>query len=66
MTNVSNAMRPIHPGEFLREKFLHPMKMTAHALAMALQVSAQPSRRGRRSNGGRVHQGRRSNKCQGT
>ena len=29
-------------------------------------LTLQPSRRGRRSNGGRVHQGRRSNKCQGT
>lgn len=40
MTNVSNGMRPIHPGEILREEFLQPMGMTAHALAMALQVPA--------------------------
>jgi addiction module HigA family antidote len=33
-------MRPIHPGEILREEFLQPMGMTAHALAMALQVPA--------------------------
>ena len=33
-------MRPIHPGEILREEFLIPLGMTAHALAMALQVPA--------------------------
>jgi addiction module HigA family antidote len=33
-------MRPIHPGEVLREEFLLPMGVTAHALAMALQVTA--------------------------
>lgn len=36
----TNGMRPIHPGEVLREEFLQPMGMTAHALAMALQVPA--------------------------
>ena len=35
-----NGMRPIHPGEVLREEFLVPLGLTAHALAMALQVSA--------------------------
>ncbi len=35
-----NGRRPIHPGEVLREEFLQPMGMTAHALAMALQVPA--------------------------
>ena len=40
MENVSNGMRPIHPGEVLREEFLHPMAMSAHALAMAIQVPA--------------------------
>jgi addiction module HigA family antidote len=38
MTNIINGMRPIHPGEVLREEFLQPLGMTAHALAMALQV----------------------------
>jgi addiction module HigA family antidote len=33
-------MRPIHPGEVLREEFLIPLGMSAHALAMALQVPA--------------------------
>jgi antitoxin HigA-1 len=35
-----NNMRPIHPGEFLREDFLVPLGMTPHALAMALHVPA--------------------------
>ncbi len=33
-------MRPIHPGEVLREEFLVPLGLTSHALAMALQVPA--------------------------
>ena len=40
METIINGMRPIHPGEILREEFLQPMGMTAHALAMALQVPA--------------------------
>ena len=40
METITNGMRPIHPGEVLREEFLQPMGMTAHALAMALQVPA--------------------------
>lgn len=40
METINNGMRPIHPGEVLREEFLQPMGMTAHALAMALQVPA--------------------------
>ena len=40
MENLINGMRPIHPGEILREEFLIPLGMTAHALAMALQVPA--------------------------
>jgi addiction module HigA family antidote len=40
MTKISNGMRPIHPGEILREEFLQPMGMTPHALAMAIQVPA--------------------------
>ena len=35
-----NGMRPIHPCEVLREEFLLPMGLSAHALAMALQVPA--------------------------
>lgn len=36
-----NKMRPIHPGEILREEFLVPLEMSANALAMALQRAAQ-------------------------
>ena len=35
-----NAMRPIHPGEVLREEFLVPLGLSAHALAQALRVPA--------------------------
>lgn len=35
-----NAMRPIHPGEVLREDFLKPLGMSANALAKALSVPA--------------------------
>jgi len=35
-----NAARPIHPGEVLREEFLAPLDLSAHALALALQVPA--------------------------
>lgn len=37
---TGERLRPIHPGEILREEFLIPLGMTAHALAMALQVPA--------------------------
>ena len=35
-----NNMRPIHPGEILREEFLIPTGMSANALARALRVNA--------------------------
>ena len=35
-----NKMRPIHPGEILRDEFLVPLGMTAHALALELKVPA--------------------------
>jgi addiction module HigA family antidote len=35
-----NAMRPIHPGEVLREEFLGPLGRSAHAPAQALRVPA--------------------------
>ena len=38
MTN--NLMRPIHPGEILREEYLQPLGMSANALAVALRVPA--------------------------
>ena len=40
MTPPVNKMRPVHPGEILREDFLVPLGMSAHALAMALRVPA--------------------------
>lgn len=35
-----NGMRPIHPGEILREDYLVPLTMSANALAKALNVPA--------------------------
>jgi len=35
-----NGMRPVHPGEILREDFLKPAGLTANALARALKVPA--------------------------
>lgn len=39
---VKNGMRPIHPGEILREEYLLPLDMSPHALAKALHLA--PSR----------------------
>ncbi|MDO4775820.1 MAG: HigA family addiction module antitoxin [Cardiobacteriaceae bacterium] len=36
----ANGLPPIHPGEILREDFLAPLGMSAHALAIALHVPA--------------------------
>jgi addiction module HigA family antidote len=33
-------MRAVHPGEILREEYLAPLEMSAHALSMALHVPA--------------------------
>ncbi len=33
-----NGMRPVHPGEILREDYLVPLRMSANALAKALNV----------------------------
>ena len=35
-----NGMRPVHPGEILREDFLLPLSMSANALSKALNVPA--------------------------
>lgn len=35
-----NGLRPIHPGEVLREDYLLPLGMSANALAHALKVPA--------------------------
>jgi len=33
-----NRMRPVHPGEILREDFLAPLEMSVNTLAQALRV----------------------------
>ncbi len=35
-----NGMRPIHPGEILREEYLNPLEMSVNALSKALHVPA--------------------------
>jgi antitoxin HigA-1 len=35
-----NRMRPIHPGEILREEYLAPLGMSANALARVISVPA--------------------------
>jgi addiction module HigA family antidote len=37
---IKNNMRPIHPGEILREEYLIPLGMNAHSLALELKVPA--------------------------
>ena len=37
---AKNGMRPVHPGEVLREDYLVPLSMSANALAKALNVPA--------------------------
>src|SRR3990170_6648959 len=37
---MKNGMRPVHPGEVLREDFLKPLKLSANALSKALHVPA--------------------------
>lgn len=37
---IENGMRPIHPGEILREDYLIPLRMSVNALAQALRVPA--------------------------
>jgi addiction module HigA family antidote len=38
--NIKNGMRPVHPGEVLREDYLVPLNMSAHALAKRLHIPA--------------------------
>ncbi|BAP89828.1 antitoxin, XRE family [Burkholderiales bacterium GJ-E10] len=40
MERSVNRMRPVHPGEILREEFLAPIGLSVNALAMALGVPA--------------------------
>ena len=37
---AKSGMRPVHPGEILREDYLVPLGMSANALAKALNVPA--------------------------
>ena len=37
---IENRMRPIHPGEILREDYLTPLGLSVNALANALRVPA--------------------------
>ncbi len=41
---LRNGMRPVHPGEVLREEYLTPLRLSSNALAKALHLS--PSRIG--------------------
>ena len=40
MARPVNRMRPVHPGEVLREDFLVPIGLSVNALAIALGVPA--------------------------
>jgi len=40
MNRATNRMRPVHPGEILREDFLKPLNLSTNALALALHVAA--------------------------
>lgn len=38
--SIKNGMRPVHPGEVLREDYLVPLGMSANALAKRLRIPA--------------------------
>ncbi|MDP2418321.1 MAG: HigA family addiction module antitoxin [Hydrogenophaga sp.] len=40
MARLINRMRPVHPGEVLREDYLLPLGLSVNALAVALGVPA--------------------------
>lgn len=40
MTRPINRMRPVHPGEVLREDYLAPLGLSVNALSIALGVPA--------------------------
>ena len=40
MSRPVNRMRPVHPGEVLREDYLAPLGLSVNALAVALGVPA--------------------------
>ena len=37
---AKNGIRPIHPGEILREEYIIPLGMSVHALSLAVRVPA--------------------------
>jgi plasmid maintenance system antidote protein VapI len=39
---TSNGMRPIHPGEILREEYLEPLEMSVNALLKGTACSDNP------------------------
>ena len=38
--SIKNGMRPVHPGEVLREDYLVPLSMSANALSKRLHIPA--------------------------
>lgn len=40
LTVSKNGMRPVHPGEILREEYLAPLSMSVNALSTMLHVPA--------------------------
>ena len=36
--SFKNRMRPVHPGELLREEYLFPLEMSVNALTKALGI----------------------------
>ncbi len=36
-----NQLKPVHPGDILREDFMKPMKLTGYRLAKAIRVPPQ-------------------------
>jgi antitoxin HigA-1 len=39
LANMTKKLRPIHPGEILREEFMVPMRLSSNALANALGIT---------------------------
>ena len=37
-----NGLRPVHPGEVLREDYLKPLGLSANALARRVEREVQP------------------------
>jgi addiction module HigA family antidote len=37
---MAAKLRPVHPGEILREEFMKPLGLNPHKLSLALRVSA--------------------------